>query len=67
MKTRPLWAMLSGPASIELDRRDREILGAKFAYITLPVGKNTLVIPATREVADAVQKLLSLEIVDYAE
>lgn len=59
---------MSGPVSIELAESGPEILGTRgFAKITLPVGKNMLVLPATREVADAIQRILSLEIVDYAE
>lgn len=66
VKTKPLWRAISGPASIELVS-GRPILGAKFAKLTIPVGKNTITFPATREVADAVQRILSLEVIDYGE
>ena len=67
VKTKPLWQMISGPAQIELRDTTHPVLGATFARLTIPVGKNHITFSATREFADAVQKLLSLEIVDYAE
>jgi hypothetical protein len=67
VKTTPLWRLLSGPAQIELvpERLGAGVYGAKFAKLTLPVGKNTITVAATREVASAVQELLAMEVVEY--
>lgn len=68
MKTKPLWRALSGAPFIENTHDDHiPILGAKFAKIGFPCGKNVLWLPCTREVADAIQRAMTLEVVDYAE
>ena len=63
MKTRPLWALLSGPPSITLVRDDEPMLGAKPAKITFPIGARSITFDATREAADAIQRALTLEII----
>lgn len=67
MKTKPLWQALTGAPFITAVPTETPILGTKLAKITFPVGKNRLTLPCTREVADAIQKTMTLEIVDYAE
>lgn len=64
MKTIPLWRALSGAPLVE-PAREVPILGAKFAKIGFPVGKNVIWLPCTRDAADAIQKAMTLEVVDY--
>lgn len=63
MKTRPLWAVLSGPPSVQLIPENEKVFGGPFAKISVPCGDRTLTFTATRQVADAVQSLLSLEVI----
>lgn len=58
--------MLSGPASIELIPTQTPFV--KLAKLRLPIGpRRAFVLDTTLEVANAVQDILALEVVDYAE
>jgi hypothetical protein len=67
VKTKPLWRALSGPAETRFVETPQHtpVLGAKFSKLVLPIGKHTIELLTTREVADAVQRILSLDVVDY--
>jgi hypothetical protein len=59
--------MLSGAPSIEPIAGDFGVLDLKMARLVVPTGKTAISIPMLAETADKIQKVLTLEIVDYAE